>query len=215
MDNYDEIARLEKWATALGLPNAAAVLHGTLPTSLRAKSGHIGEILLTESVSELFPGFSVPLKRLRWLDGRNMALRGEDFIGIDRRAATVRFLKAESKSRAQLAKTVVTEARGALESNDGRPSPHAMLFTARRLDEIGDTALSLVFLEYTKKFQITPGQLVHVLFTLTGNDSTTLLQENLTGYASAIEQHAVGLVITDHAEFIEGIYVRLADAAKP
>jgi hypothetical protein len=49
LDNYDDLQRLERWATQLGLPNAAAVLRDTLPITARARSGHIGEMLLSKS----------------------------------------------------------------------------------------------------------------------------------------------------------------------
>lgn len=214
LDNYDELARLERWAAQLGLPNAAAVLHGTLPTEARARSGHIGEVLLTESVPELFPEFLVPIKRLRWVDGRNMALRGEDFIGVDRRGKRVRFLKAESKSRATLAANVVVEARAALNENGGRPSAHAMIFIARRLDELNQPQLSAIFLEYSVQRQIENAQLVHLLFTFSGNDSTALLRNDLVNCIGPIQQQSVGIVVTDHKDFILAIYTRLADAAQ-
>ena len=214
LDNYDDLQRLERWAIKLGLPNAAAVLHDTLPITARARSGHIGEVLLTESVPELFPEFIVPIKRLRWVDGRNMALRGEDFIGVDRRGRRIRFLKAESKSRAVLANGVVQEARAALNNNGGRPSAHALLFIARRLDEIGQPDLSAVFLEHAIRQQIEEAQLVHLIFTFSGNDSTELLRRDLGTYAGPIQQQAVGLVVTDHQEFILAIYTRLTDATQ-
>lgn len=212
VDHYDDTARLERWATALGLPNAASVLREVLPTESRAQSGHIGEVLLTESIPELFPGFIVPLKRLRWIDGRNMALRGEDFIGLDNRGRQVKFLKAEAKSRARLSTDVVTEARQALKSNNGRPSAHAMLYLARRLDEIGRQDLSAIFLQYALRSPIEDGQLVHVLFTFTGNDSSGFLRTDLTAHTGTIEQHAVGLVVRDHQDFILAIYTRLTNA---
>ncbi|MGH7978994.1 MAG: Hachiman antiphage defense system protein HamA [Limisphaerales bacterium] len=210
LDNYDDLQRLERWAAQLGLPNAAAVLRDTFPTEARARSGHIGEALLTESVPELFLEFLVPIKRLRWVDGRNMALRGEDFIGVDRRGRRVRFLKAESKSRAVLANGVVAEARAALNNNCGRPSAHALLFIALRLDEIGEPDLSAVFLEHAVRQQIEEAQLVHLVFTFSGNDSTELLRRDLVVCAGAIPQQAVGLVVTDHQEFILAIYTRLS-----
>ena len=214
LDNYDELARLERWANELGLPNAAAVLRDTLPTESRARSGHIGEVLLTESVPELFPEFLVPIKRLRWVDGRNMALRGEDFIGVDRRGRRLRFLKAESKSRANLSAGVVQEARDALNNNGGRPTAHALMYIARRLDELGQRELSLIFLEYSLRRQIEDGQLVHLLFTFSGNDSTALLRTDVTNYRGPIAQQSVGLVVTDHQDFILAIYTRLSNAAQ-
>jgi hypothetical protein len=212
LDNYDDLGRLRHWANVLGLPNAAAVLDDTFPTDLRAKSGHMGEICLTESIPELFPEFIVPIKRLRWLDGRNMFLRGEDFIGVRVNVNPVRFLKAEAKSRKRLAAGVIGEARAALNRNNGRPSPHAMLFIARRLDELNQQELSLIFLEHERRIGITDAQLVHVVFTFSGNDSTELLKNDLQVCGNAMEQHAVGLVIPDHSDFIQAIYARLTDA---
>src|SRR5437868_1945024 len=59
LDNYDDVQRLERWAAQLGLPTAASVLRDTFPTTPQARSGHIGEVLLTEAVPELFPDFVV------------------------------------------------------------------------------------------------------------------------------------------------------------
>ena len=213
VNNYDDVDRLRRWANYLEMPNAAAVLDDTFPTELRAQSGHMGEICLTESIPELFPEFVVPIKRLRWLDGRNMSLRGQDFIGVQVDNHPVRFLKAEAKSREALSAGVVTEARAALNRQSGRPSPHAMLFIARRLDELNQEELSLIFLEHERRIPITDAQLVHLLFTFSGNDSTERLRNDLQACENAMEQHAVGLVITDHPDFIQGIYTRLADAA--
>jgi hypothetical protein len=213
LDNYDEVGRLQRWANNLGMSNAAAVIADTFPAELRAQSGHMGEICLTESIPELFPEFLVPIKRLRWLDGRNMSLRGEDFIGVQMNNNPVRFLKGEAKSRAELSAGVIANARTELNKQNGRPSPHAMLYLARRLDELNQLELSLVFLEHERRIPITDAQLVHVIFTFSGNDSTQLLKDDLQACVSAIEQHAVGLIIPDHPDLIRGIYTRLTDAA--
>jgi hypothetical protein len=53
--------------------------------------GHLGEILATESVPALLRPFKVPIKRLRWVDGRESALRGEDLIGLAIETQSVNF----------------------------------------------------------------------------------------------------------------------------
>jgi hypothetical protein len=160
----------------------------------------MGEILLTEAVPELVPPFVVPLKRLRWLDGRNMALRGEDLIGVAQSGGSVRFLKAESKSRIALSASVVGEARAALNHHDGRPSVHSMLF---------------VFDEYAHRRDLSGAQLVHLSFGLSANDSAQLFTNDLQNCGNEIEQQAIGLVIQDHADFIKGVYDRLSNATQP
>ena len=92
----------------LGRPATAAFIEGKLPTTKAIRSGDLGEILATEFIADLTP-YSVPIKRLRWKDHRNMAMRGDDVIGLIRDNATgrLRFLKAEAKSRAALPAVVV------------------------------------------------------------------------------------------------------------
>ena len=64
---------------------------------------------------------ALPIKRLRWKDHRNMAMRGDDVIAILQDAQTQRlhFLKTEAKSRAALTAQVLTEARAGLDKDGG------------------------------------------------------------------------------------------------
>lgn len=102
--HYDEPARLSDRMARLGYTNAAKILSTMLPQTKRARSGHMGEILASEVVPTLLRPFRIPVKRLRWSDGRESALRGEDLIGLACENGSVRFLKGESKSRASLPK---------------------------------------------------------------------------------------------------------------
>lgn len=77
-DNLDEIAEDVR---ELGYPGAAAILAERMPRSTRARSGELGEILASELVEEHLE-FEVPIRRLRYKDGREMALRGDDFVGL-------------------------------------------------------------------------------------------------------------------------------------
>ena len=65
------------------------------------RSGDLGEIYATEWIDAHSGGYRAPIKRLRWKDHRNMAMRGDDVIGILQDAQTQRlhFLKTEAKSR--------------------------------------------------------------------------------------------------------------------
>lgn len=213
--HYDDPARLVQRIQRWGFQEAARAFNERLPQIHRAQSGHLGEILLTEAVPELLPTFQVPIKRLRWLDGRDMALRGEDLLGVAQSGSTLRFLKAESKSRARLSSTVVEEARVALNAHDGRPSAHAMLFVADRLYELGEEALARLFDEHAHRRDIATSQLVHLTFGFSGNDSTSFFTKDLKACGRDIEQHAIGLVIKDHADFIKAVYGRLRNASQP
>jgi hypothetical protein len=115
------------------------ILREMLPKTKAARSGDFGEMLATE-VAEQTLGFTVPLRRLRWKDGRNMALRGDDIVGIrvDSKGKLIGLLKGESKSYAKLTAAVIEKAGEALDRERGRPSRHGALFSATRLRETGD-----------------------------------------------------------------------------
>jgi hypothetical protein len=91
-----------------GYPKAAAVIRGLLPTSKRIRSGDLGEILATEYVETITP-FAVPLRKLRYKDDGNLAMRGNDVIGIQKVGRRYRVLKVEAKSRTVMAAGVVGE----------------------------------------------------------------------------------------------------------
>ncbi|WP_258960707.1 DUF1837 domain-containing protein, partial [Klebsiella pneumoniae] len=92
-----------------------------MPQTSRSRSGDLGEILATELVEEEI-GLRVPVRRLRYKDGRNMAMRGDDFIGAgyDGNGEKLWLLKGEAKSNRVLGKATVTSARKVLNRDNGR-----------------------------------------------------------------------------------------------
>lgn len=110
----------------LGKPEAAAFLEEKLPTSKNIKSGDLGEIIATSYIEEATI-WDETVKRLRWKDHRNMAMRGDDMlaVGVDNNNQT-QLLKGECKSNVKLVTATIGNARAALDSHDGRPSPHAL-----------------------------------------------------------------------------------------
>ena len=207
--HYDEPTRLADRIARLGYAKAAKILRAMLPQTLRARSGQLGEILATEAVPAVLKSFEIPIKRLRWSDGREMALRGEDLLGISIKDKPVRFLKGESKSRVSLTPSVVAEARAALTANNGRPSEHAMGFVMKVLFDRGDDELALTFEEYMLVKSIAAEQLVHLTFVLSGNDASNALTRDLKGCNETIEQHAVALRIADHKDFVAAVFDRV------
>jgi hypothetical protein len=119
--HYDDTQRIADDVQRLGYAGAAAVLRERLPRTKRARSGELGEILATELVEEELD-YKVPVRRLRYKDGREMALRGDDFLGIRDDGQQLRLLKGEAKSRQHLSKSTVEQARNALDRDDGRPT---------------------------------------------------------------------------------------------
>jgi hypothetical protein len=206
LSHYEDPRFLADRIKRLGLKKAAKVLEGFYAKTKTARSGHVGEILATEVVPAILPEFEIPIKRLRWLDGRESALRGEDLIGVAQNSKPVRFLKGESKSRVVLTPAVVAEARKALKANNGRPSQHAMAFVMHRLLETGKKNLALIFEDRLLTKTIAEEDLVHLLFGLSGNDAAATLKSDLDAYPGEIEQHAVNFQIEDHQGFIASIY---------
>lgn len=193
----------------LGAPATAKVLRELLPKTKAARSGDFGEVLATE-IAEQTIGFMVPVRRLRWKDGRNMALRGDDIVGVRIDAkGKLEFLKGESKSYAKLKSAVIDKAAEALDRDRGRPGRHAVLFIATRLRESGNAADSTLAaqLEAAVVASFSGSGVEHLLLALTGSDPTGFLTSQLTAVSKKKRpRHAVGVRITDHGNFIKTLF---------
>ena len=209
---YASPARVAAILESLGKPAAAAYLKNKLPTGKAARSGDLGEIIGTQLVaSELgYPTVS----RLRWKDHREMAMRGDDIIGVRLpEAGPVQFLKGEAKSIASPDTRTIEDADRALQNDDGRPSPHALEFVADRLHEQGDDDLGRAIDNALLAQGITEQQVEQLLFTFTGGNPSNLLRTNMQAYAGAIRRLAVGPQVREHQEFVAAVYAKvIADA---
>ncbi|MBH1575196.1 hypothetical protein CEE61_11990 [Stenotrophomonas maltophilia] len=213
--HYASEEQVARALARLGKPAAAALIQGRLPTTKAIRSGDLGEIYATEWIDTHSGGYRAPIKRLRWKDHRNMAMRGDDVIGILQDAQTQRllFLKTEAKSRAALTAQVLTDARIALDKDGGLPSAHALSFISARLLELGNLPLADAVDDALLKHGIPTQNVRHLLFTFSGNPPDALLTAALQAYPGAINQWGVGLRVEGHANFIGAVYDRvIADA---
>ncbi|HEY1760641.1 MAG TPA: Hachiman antiphage defense system protein HamA [Bryobacteraceae bacterium] len=207
--HYDSFDRIADDAESLGYKFASAILRERLPRTARARSGEMGEIIASELVEEKL-GFRVPVRRLRYKDGREMALRGDDFIGVvyAKSQGGLRLLKGESKSRAVLAKTAITEARAVLDRDHGRCTAISLLFVADRLlDRTGaDRELGRAIRAEVGTKSLRPHRIDHLLFTLSGNAPRASLKANLDACDKRRGQTVINMRIDDHQDFIAEIY---------
>lgn len=202
----------------LGKPAAAALIEGKLPTTKAIRSGDLGEIYATEWIDAHSGGYRAPIKRLRWKDHRNMAMRGEDVIGIlqDPQSQRLHFLKAEAKSRVALTTQVLVEARAGLDKDGGMPSAHALSFISARLVELNEFALADAIDDALLKHGIPPQNVRHLLFTFSGNAPDALLAASLHAYPGQFNQWSIGLHVAGHAAFIGAVYDQvIANANDP
>jgi len=186
-----------------------------MPQTPTSRSGDLGEILATELVEEEI-GLSVPVRRLRYKDGRNMALRGDDFIGAGYGTDDDKLwlLKGEAKSNKTLGKTTITKARKVLNRDNGRCTPDSLLFVANRLlesDDGGDVELGRAIRDEVGINSLRPGRIDHMLFTVSGNAPPAALKEDLETASANRDQYVVNLRIEDHQEFIAEMYKEAED----
>src|SRR5262245_5200007 len=87
----DHLAGLEIVQRMGGFKKAIAYIRNKLPDDKRVRSGDFGEILASEYIDQCTE-YKVPIKRLRWKDDRNTAMRGNDVIAIQKRAKRWRVL---------------------------------------------------------------------------------------------------------------------------
>ncbi|HEY1779934.1 MAG TPA: DUF1837 domain-containing protein [Roseiarcus sp.] len=190
-----------------------------LPQTPQIRSGDLGEIYATEWIDAQSGGYRAPIKRLRWKDHRNMAMRGDDVIGMIHDPATqrLRFLKTEAKSRIELRAQTLTEARAGLDKDGGLPSAHALSFISARLFELGnDLPLVDAIDDALLRHGIPVDSVRHLLFTFSGNAPQALLAQSLQAYPGPVGQWGVGLHVNGHAAFVGAVYAQIiADANQP
>ncbi|MCA1790150.1 MAG: DUF1837 domain-containing protein, partial [Thioalkalivibrio sp.] len=213
--HYDQLERIVENVRRLGYVVASEVLSAAMPQTAIGRSGDLGEILATELVEGEI-GLRVPVRRLRYKDSRDMAMRGDDFIGAgyDAGGEELWLLKGEAKSYKILGKAAVTKARKVLDRDDGRCTPGSLLFVANRLlesndpddNELGRTLRDEVGVKFLRADRID-----HMLFTVSGNGPHSSLKEDLDATASNRNQYSVNLHIKDHQHFIAAMYLEAGD----
>ena len=208
--HYAAEEQVSRALARLGKSAAAALIQGKLPTTKGIRSGDLGEIYATEWIDAHSGGYVAPVKRLRWKDHRNMAMRGDDVIAIklDPESHRLRFLKTEAKSRIKLTGQVLAEARTGLDKDEGRPSAHSLAFISARLFELGDLPLADA-IDDALLNGIPIQNVHHLLFTFSGNEPEVLMTASLQAYQGGTPQLGVGLRVDGHAEFIGAVYERV------
>jgi len=216
--HYAAEERIAAALARLGKATAAQMITDLLPQTPQIRSGDLGEIYATEWI-DAHSGYRAPIKRLRWKDHRNMAMRGDDVIGmiLDPATQRLRFLKTEAKSRIDLRAQTLEEARTGLDKDGGLPSSHALSFISARLMELGtDAPLVDAIDEALYRHGIPPESVKHLLFTFSGNSPQALLTQALQAYPGPIGQWGIGLHVNGHAAFVGAVYDRvIADANNP
>jgi hypothetical protein len=212
--HYDKLEQIADDVERLGFPGASAILRERLPRTARERSGELGEIIATEFI-EHYTGFRVPVRRLRYKDGREMALRGDDYLGIDEdEQEHLLFLKGEAKSGRTVPQGVVENAREHLSENDGRPTTISLLFVADRLlesDEEGDNALGRRIRDEVALRAVPPPRITHGLFALSGNSAEATSEADLEEADGAHNHLSVGFHVDGHQAFIAEIYEEAGD----
>lgn len=206
-EHFLPTSRLAEMFARLQRHEVAELIRNRLPDTAQLRSGDLGEVLCTTFVRERTP-FTLGINRLQFKDHRNMSMRGDDLLGFNLNAVTGKLtvLKAESKSNAAMPASTVATARTALSGFAEMPSPHSMGFVADRLIDPADKPLRDAIDDAQLKKSLKPSDVTHMLFAFSGNDTTPLLQTNLSGYTGGATQHYVGLRVPEHQKFIKAVY---------
>jgi len=184
-------------------------------SSARQCPRHPREILATELVEEEI-GLRVPVRRLRYKDGRNMAMRGDDFIGAGYDAAGEKLwlLKGEAKSNKVLGKATVTSARKVLDRDNGRCTPDSLLFVANRLLESNDpddNALGRSLRDEVGLKSLRADRIDHMLFTVSGNGPHASLKDDIDATGTNRDHYVLNIHVEDHQDFIAAMYQEAED----
>lgn len=188
-----------------GYKKAAAIIINSLPSNKKTQSGDLGELLATEYLNAETQ-FVVPIKKLRWKSDRQMAMHGDDVIGVDTTKKPVRVLKGECKSRATFGNGVIAEAAASLDLHDGRPNPSTLAFIAKRLYEAKRDEDANVFRDLQCGGAIATKNLTHMIFALSGNDPAKHLAACPKSKHAGIKRESAAIIIADHGAFVTSVY---------
>lgn len=206
--HYVSDIEIATFLESLDYHEAAEVVRENYPEGATGRSGDLGEILCTEVIEE-WCGFNVPIRKLRYKDHREQAMRGEDVIGVRQEdTGDLSLLKAEAKSAQALATQTVLEARQGLDANSGRPSGHAMMYVARRLLEQGGAPAELgkkIMRESVRK-AVPKTRISHLFFAMTGSAAGDMIDNDFEQAETDRDQILVHLRIPKHADFVEEVY---------
>ena len=208
--HYDRLEHIAEDVDRLGYKVAGKILSEAMPQTPKGRSGDLGEILATELVEEEI-GLRVPVRRLRYKDGRNMAMRGDDFIGAgyDDKGEKLWLLKGEAKSNKVLGKATVKSARKVLDRDSGRCTPDSLLFVANRLLESNDpddNELGRSLRDEVGLKSLRADRIDHMLFTVSGNGPHASLKKDLDATGTDRDHYVVNIQVEDHQDFIAAIY---------
>ncbi|WP_146597740.1 DUF1837 domain-containing protein [Novipirellula aureliae] len=200
----DHVVGLKAIKKLGGFPKATHLLENRVPTTKIGRSGMLGEILATEYVAQETE-FSVPVRRLRHRDTRELAMRGDDVLGFRLAKTRVKVMKVEAKSRVSLATAHLAEARTGLANHRGRPNPETLAFLEciLRLDDRDTEADPITFL---LKNPIYVKDVCHLLFTLSGSAPRNLLEANSQAVHKGIELRLCGCRVKKHADFVKAVF---------
>lgn len=213
--HYDRLDRIAADVKRLGYDVASEILSSAMPQTAKGRSGDLGEILATELVEEEI-GLRIPVRRLRYKDGRNMAMRGDDFIGAGYGGEheELWLLKGEAKSNKVLGKATTASARKVLNRDNGRCTPDSLLFVANRLlesDNPEDNELGRSLRDEVGLKSLRADRIDHMLFTISGNGPHKSLKEDLDAASTNRDHYVVNIHIEDHQQFITEMYQEAED----
>lgn len=188
-----------------GYTKSAKIIANSLPSNKRTRSGDLGELLATEYLNSETP-FDVPIKKLRWKSDRETPMHGNDVIGVNTNVKPMRVVKGECKSRAAFGKATANEAAKSLDLHDGRPNPSTLAFITKRLYEEKRDAEAKVFQDLQAEGAMSPKNVTHLIFVLSGNDPSVHLASAQKSKHAGIKRESTAIVISDHSVFVEAVY---------
>lgn len=200
----DHVVGLKVIQSLGGFPKATHVLKNRVPTKKIARSGMLGEILATEFLDQQTE-YTVPVRRLRHRDTRELAMRGDDVLGFHVTGKAVKVMKVEAKSRATLATATLTEAREGLAKHKGRPNPETLAFLECYLREHNRDNEAEPITELQRQ-TIRASNICHLVFTLSGNSPKTFLESNCDPVRKGIDLRLCGCRVSKHGEFIKAVF---------
>lgn len=172
---YVEPQEVAAWLGHVGLAETAARIAARIPAQgTTSRYGDFAEALASV-YARAHLGFPVPVWKLRWKDGRNVPMHGDDGLGLELKPdGTVSVLRIEAKSYRILAKAVLDAAYVKLGKDDFFPDPDTVAFQARRLSDQPELKTAIEDLQANARGQAEIALMIFALYENAGGDAAVV-----------------------------------------
>ncbi len=135
LDHYFSRDDVIRWLRRFDLPKVAKLLQDRIPDAgTTVRTGDVAEMLAVD-YAEKSLGLTVPIRKLRYRSARNVAMFGDDALGLEIIDGRLFILRVEAKNYSSFSLGDLQHIYDAMSSSNFLPTEDTLAFTAKLLND--------------------------------------------------------------------------------